>query len=60
MYCPECRATGSVPWAHEDECVTGLKQRLRWYELGFRAVLVVLVTETVLLIVAFVKLGQVP
>lgn len=60
MYCPECRATGSVPWAHEADCSVGLKQRLRWYEHGFLALLMVLVVETVLLIAAFTQLGRVP
>lgn len=60
VYCPECRCSGSVPWSHEEGCVTGLKQRLRWYEIGFGLVIVVLTLETVLLIIAFVRLGHAP
>jgi hypothetical protein len=57
MYCLECRETGRFPWEHRSGCVAGLRELLRLYEIGFGLLLVAIILETILLVVAFVKVG---
>jgi hypothetical protein len=57
MYCVECRESGRFPWDHAADCVAGLREMLRLYEIGFGLLLVAIILETVLLVVAFVKVG---
>lgn len=56
-YCTEGREARLFPWDHGVDCVAGLRSMLRLYEVGFPLVLVVLIIETVLIVVAFVKIG---
>jgi hypothetical protein len=60
MYCPECHERGRFPWEHRDDCVEALRHKVRWYEGALPWILLVLVTQTILLIAVFVWLERLP
>jgi hypothetical protein len=60
MYCPVCREPGQFPWQHADDCSAKQGHVLRWYEFGVPVLLLLLLSETALLIVAFFLVGRCP
>jgi len=60
MYCGECRHRGRFPWEHGPDCVEALRHRIRWYEAGIPWLLLLLVSETILLLIAYGWLAKVP
>ena len=57
-YCAECKELGTFPWQHSKDCIEGMRHRLRWYEIAFFWILLLLFGETALLVVAFLMLGR--